>query len=420
MIFVAQRFSSAAGRRTAGEHGTAARRVARTGGVKWSADRQALDVGQPGVVRRIDVAPQERLQTVAALGSGLLDERGRNLVRPSRDRHANPQPRVQRFGDFLGVFRQDREVSGTTHRHEMDARPIDRDLELLRIFEAAYRAEIGLEQLHLDDVLTIERKRRTSEQPPARSEWQAFHMVALRRVPGDMVGVGVRQDAGIANGQRTDFVGGREVTFHQRRRHAQHVRDVIEAGTRIVGRQQRRCVDVERQQVANDVRVFRAIEPMQERTARIGIRRFGTIERCFQKGRQRVVCGRVRTGPTRGRHRPTSQLPDDLFPDVGLRWHVGQLQGVQAQSRGLQPLVMADHAVLIEEGTKIRRSRRSDRRRSDRRAASPDHGPSSGAETADGGANRNDASAHRLSSIHVFPPAVPGTVDIVTMYQSAR
>ena len=51
-------------------------------------------------------------------------------------------------------------------------------------------------------------------------------------------------------------------------RHAEHVGDVVEAGRRIVRRQQRADVDVEREQVANGVGVLGAVEPMQRRRAR--------------------------------------------------------------------------------------------------------------------------------------------------------
>ena len=55
----------------------------------------------------------------------------------------------------------------------------------------------------------------------------------------------------IADGHRADLLGGGDVALEQHRRHAQHVGHVVEAEARVVGRQQRRGVDVERQQIAD-------------------------------------------------------------------------------------------------------------------------------------------------------------------------
>ena len=68
-----------------------------------------------------------------------------------------------------------------------------------------------------------------------------------------------------------DLRGRRDVALDQRRRDAEHVGDVVEAGRRIVGRQQRADVDVEREQIADGVRVLGAVQPVQRRRAGIGI-----------------------------------------------------------------------------------------------------------------------------------------------------
>ena len=82
-------------------------------------------------------------------------------------------------------------------------------------------------------------------------------------------------ETGVADGQRADAIGGDEIALEQRRRRAQQIGDVVEAERRVVGRQQRRDVDVEREQVAHRVRVLAAIETPDERPAGIGRRRAG-------------------------------------------------------------------------------------------------------------------------------------------------
>ena len=66
--------------------------------------------------------------------------------------------------------------------------------------------------------------------------------------------------------------------FDQRRRHAEDVGVVVEPGCRIVRRQHRADIDVEREQIANDVGVLGAIQPVQGRRAGIGLQRRGAIE----------------------------------------------------------------------------------------------------------------------------------------------
>ena len=88
----------------------------------------------------------------------------------------------------------------------------------------------------------------------------------------------------------------------------------------VVGRQQRVDVDVEPQQIANRIGIFRAIQPVQDRTS--GIR---VSERCAHPARPSRDAIRRRRSPlirppgALRRHDAELQLADDLFPriDVG-------------------------------------------------------------------------------------------------------
>ena len=64
----------------------------------------------------------------------------------------------------------------------------------------------------------------------------------------------------VADGAPADLGRRRHVARHQPGRHRQHVADVVEAVARIVGRQQRAPIDLQPQQVAHGVRVFRPVE----------------------------------------------------------------------------------------------------------------------------------------------------------------
>ena len=54
----------------------------------------------------------------------------------------------------------------------------------------------------------------------------------------------VGDDRLIAHRLPADVPGSRQIPLHQRRRHAQHVRDIVEAAAFVVGRQHRRRVDI--------------------------------------------------------------------------------------------------------------------------------------------------------------------------------
>src|SRR5690348_2364043 len=63
-----------------------------------------------------------------------------------------------------------------------------------------------------------------------------------------------------ANRQAADLLGCRQIAAQQRRREVGH-RDVVEAVAQFIGRQPGRYVNVERQQIAYGVLIFRSIQP---------------------------------------------------------------------------------------------------------------------------------------------------------------
>ena len=108
--------------------------------------------------------------------------------------------------------------------------------------------------------------------------------------------------ARIADCQRADRRRGGEVALLQRRRHAEHVRHVVEAERRVVWRQQQRRINVQVQQIANRVCVLGAVQAMQHRPAGIRRARSHAIELAFEPARKGVEDRRRRTWRTWRRH----------------------------------------------------------------------------------------------------------------------
>jgi hypothetical protein len=98
---------------------------------------------------------------------------------------------------------------------------------------------------------------------------------------------------------------------------------------RIVRRQVARGVDVQIEDVADDVRVFRAVQAVQPGRRRV--RRRVPIELGFQPGDESVVRGFVGAPRSGRRHHSGAHLPDDALPDVGVIGDAGDVEIVERQ-----------------------------------------------------------------------------------------
>ena len=99
------------------------------------------------------------------------------------------------------------------------------------------------------------------------------------RSVGSSDGVAAGRAAGPADRHAADFLRGRDVAVQQRRGEIAD-RHVVEAVARLVSRQERGNVDVEREEIANRVLVFGSSQPAdRRRAARIRIRFSSTVER---------------------------------------------------------------------------------------------------------------------------------------------
>ena len=165
------------------------------------------------------------------------------------------------------------EVGFAAHAERVHARAVHRVLDVVLVLEAAHHAEVRAEHLHGELILGVERQRDLREDAADRADGLAFDVRVLRRVLADVERLARDADVGIADGQRADLVRGLHEALEEHRRHAEHVADVVEAVRGVVRRQQRRGIDVEREQIAHRVGVLGAIQAVQHRPAGIRLRR---------------------------------------------------------------------------------------------------------------------------------------------------
>ena len=157
---------------------------------------------------------------------------------------------------------------------------------------------------------------------------------------------------------------------------------------RIVRGQQLGNVDIEREQVANRVPILGAAQAAQAvDAARMRIAERGPVELRLQPGHQAVPRRRLRPRPTGGRHHAGAQLAEDLLPELGIGAHSGEIGPVEREAGGPEPVVVAAHAVALDQrgaarasvragGLLRRRRRRSGRAGGSRRAPSGSCGSS--------------------------------------------
>ena len=253
----------------------------------------------------------------------------------------------------------------------MDALAVEHHLDPVDVFEPADLAERRLHELDLEHVLAVARKRVRGHEAADRAQRQAIAMLALRHVRRGAEDARRRIGVRIPQRQRGHDAGRAEVALEQGRRHAEDVGVVVESVARIVGRQQHRGIDLERQQVADGVGVLGAVQPVQRRPAGIGHRHGCRVERRFQIGDERGRCRLRRPRHPGGRHQAAAQLQDDLLPGLGVRRRTGQVEPLEHQPAGLRALTVAAEAGLADDAVvrgDIPRRRGSRRSRLTRRA----------------------------------------------------
>ncbi len=276
-------------------------------------------------------------------------------MRSRRKRQADGKARVDRVGRVRRFVERGVQVVVSANRGETNPPAVERQFHRMRMLETAEVAEVRAEEPHLHVVLGVDGKRMANHDATHRPERQAFDVLILRQVLANAECLGDRRCVDVADGQTANRLGGRQVSFLERRRHAQHIGDVVEAVRGVVRREQRGDVYVEREQIANRVRVLGAIEAVQQRTAGMRVRLRGAIEFAFEPRRQRVI--RILIGPARAlrRHRAGVEFPQHVLPEPGVGRDAREIGRVEYDARRrrrcLRTRVVTADAVLAEELT---------------------------------------------------------------------
>ena len=272
----------------------------------------------------------------------LLQERDANLVRAGLDRHADLEVLIRGGMKRLALGRLDRE-----HLH---ARPVQQQLDIVRIGQPLDVLIAIPGQANLDLVLAVEREGVGKHGAAAGANRKPLEMTLLREVGGHPDRFTAGRSARTADREPADLLGSRDIAIEQRRRQVAD-RHVVEAVAGIVGRQERAHVDVERQEIADRVVILGSGEPPdRRRPARIRAGGGRSIERGLQVADHGVVGRIVRAFLADGRHLAGPQLANHLLPDVRMADHVAGSNHIERETAFLVVLVVTRQAVFVDEG----------------------------------------------------------------------
>ena len=228
---------------------------------------------------------------------------------------------------------------------------IDCDLELFPCNIAENTSEVARHALDREDVFAVGRKLVFEEQAAAGTERESFDVVVLRGVQGRVEYL--QRGSGFAPDCKTaDLSRGRQVGFHQCGRHGQSSGHVVETVARIVRRKEIGRVNLERNQVANRVGVFGAVQTVKARRGQMNLRTAIDLvlhpldERC-------QLLGGWPPGARR-RHQARADFPEDILPDLRVIPKSCEVEFVQEESGLLAdvgPGIVATHTILVEERT---------------------------------------------------------------------
>ena len=300
------------GRRTADENSCAARGRAPSGWVVRPSDNQPVDLGRSSrEVEALDpLAVQADIDRIGYRGNSDASATARAATAAGHFAFS--------FKIFSRRCHTDRMESGL-HRH---ADPVRIGFRLV----ASYRHAL---ESNLEFVLRINREIVLHGNTGARVERQivAEPLVArsLQRVALGVVNFFHGLHRQVADRKSADSAPSRHVPLEQRWRGREHGGDVVKAVARIVDGQPLAWLDIDRQQVANGVAVFGAVQPMNGSAAGIWLGERGAIERRFEKRRKGRGFGRLRTAARRHRrHVARLDFAEHFFPNISVFGNGGQ------------------------------------------------------------------------------------------------
>src|SRR5262249_14546089 len=132
-------------------------------------------------------------------------DRGRgDRVSAGLDRYANGETPIQVCPKRAGICGYRSEVFFAAGVHQLQARTVHRDFDIMRIFHAAHQVKRVPPEPDLDGVLAIERKGVLNQNAAACTQWQAVDVLILRKVGPHAVSDRARRDVGIAHSRAAD------------------------------------------------------------------------------------------------------------------------------------------------------------------------------------------------------------------------
>ena len=199
--------------------------VAGSGRFERPRDEQVLDAAR---IREDGIRPEVRKHFVDTGRSLAIDQRNANDVGSCENWN----------GELARVC-------------DVDFFAVERDIDEGPARNSTTRPPAG----HRKFVFGVERKRVPDEHSAAGAKRKTFDVTVVREAGRRGIGHLVGAERAIAYGLAADLHRGGDISLNQRGRNSQCLRDIVKPFTRTVGRQQRRDVDVQREEVANGVPV---------------------------------------------------------------------------------------------------------------------------------------------------------------------
>ena len=239
------------------------------------------------------------------------------------------------------------------HREALDQRVVDAQLDVvLALRDAApdRPADVAPLQPNPEDVVAVERERVAGGQATVRGERQVLaHPGFLPRRVRQRVRLDDRAILERADGQTADLRGRGDVAVHQRGGHRQHLGVVVEAEARHVAREQGLAVDLQVQEVAHGVDVLGPVQAVRDHAPRVGRRGAHAVELRLERRHEGVDHRGLGPRASRGRHQPAAELAGHLLEELAVHVRPIDVDPVEHHPGRLQPLVVAGHAVAVEE-----------------------------------------------------------------------
>ena len=239
----------------------------------------------------------------------------------------------------------------TTDGEPLQQLSVEPHVELLRPTHAHQVVLVLPPQTNLDAVVSSRREVVARGDAAASPERQIFALpIVLHHVLGNFEhferGPLWRQ-RGREPGHLTRH---RQVPLQVRRRDRQRVGELVEAAVGgFVAGQLRPHVEIEAEQIADGVVVFRAVQAMDGAdSAGVRIGRPRAIELGLEQVDDRIIGLRVRTGPAWRRHRARSKLLDDALPHVSVRGRLARIHRAEGKASRARLVVVTTDAIPIE------------------------------------------------------------------------